>query len=90
MLRTKWFESLGILNREKEYFENKNDYNILMEIMNIPLDDENAYKDYQINYWKNRNNNYEDIKNVPIKINEHETLSVDEIVEKLCWYRKNN
>ena len=87
-LRSEWFESLGILNREKEYFENKNDYNILMEIMNIPLDDENAYKDYQINYWKNKNNNYEDIKNVPIKINEHETLSVNEIVEKLCWYRK--
>lgn len=87
-LRNGWFESLGIANREREYFENKNDYNQMMEIMNIPLDDENAYKDYQINYWKNRNNNYDDIKNLPVEISEHETLTVDEIVEKLLWYRK--
>lgn len=87
-LKNGWFESLGINNQDEKYFDNKIEYNQYKEIIAIPADDYNAYYDYQINYWKKNNKSINDIKNVPVKINEHETLTVDELVEKLIWNRK--
>ena len=90
-LHTGWFSSLDILGHDEDYFENKYDYKQLCDIMNLPEDDYNAYYDYQINLWKTKSDyNYRNnIMNIPIEINEHEKLTVNEMISKLEWYRKN-
>ncbi|RAP52088.1 MAG: hypothetical protein BZ137_09215 [Methanosphaera sp. rholeuAM130] len=88
-LRSGWFSSLDILGHDEDYFENKYDYKQLCDIMALPEDDYNAYYDYQINLWKTKGDyNYRhNIKNIPIDINEHEQLTVNEMISKLEWYR---
>ena len=88
-LREEWFEELGILNREETYFDGKAEYRQLNDIMQIPLEDEMAYMEYQINYWKSK---YQyDITNslmsISVVINEKETLTVGQMKEKLIWNR---
>jgi hypothetical protein len=89
-LRSEWFSSLDILGHDESYFENKYDYKQLCDIMELPENDYNAYTDYQINLWKTKGDyNYKNnILNIPIDINEHEQLTVNEIISKLEWYRK--
>ena len=89
-LREKWFEDLGISTKEEDYFDGKAEYEQYMEIMQIPLNDEMAYMEYKINYWKNK---YQyDMKyslmSVSVKISENEILSIGQMKEKLIWNRK--
>ncbi len=86
-LRKEWFKSLGINEQDENYFDNKIEYNQYKEIMAIPLDDDSAYTSYQINYWKKRNYPTDMIGNIDITLSNNETLTVNEIIEKLIWNR---
>lgn len=85
-LKSKYFRQLDILGHDQTYYENKTEYRKLQEIIKLSPDDKEAYYNYQINNLKNKNNK-EDIQNIQITINENEQLTIDEIVQKLNWYR---
>lgn len=87
ILRKEWFDELGISNHDEDYFENKIEYDQYIEMINIPHDD-NEYYNYQINYYKKECSAKKVMGDVPIKINNNETLTIDQLIEKLLWNRK--
>lgn len=84
-LRTEWFDDLEINGREPEFYTNMSEYSQYLEIVSIPLNDENAYWSYKINMYASRKE-YAD-NNQKVKISDKETLTVGQLVEKLKWNR---
>lgn len=91
-LRNEWFASLDIPGHDANYFTNKNEYKQYMDLLNIPLDDKDAYTHYQINYWKDRYQweSTNMVSSLPVKIDEDETLTVGVMKSKLLWNREQN
>lgn len=89
-LKISWFDNLSINGHDESYFDNKTEYNQYLDIINIPHYDTVGYDSYKINYWKNKYSNEMkgSIMNMPIKIREGETLTVNQMKEKLVWNRK--
>lgn len=91
-LRHEWFDELGINGHPSEFFKNKTEYNQYIQINNIPdmiSDDKEAYNIYQINYWKNKaqHGNPKSVMDIEVRIDEHETLTVREMRDKITKTR---
>lgn len=85
-LRSEWFDSLGINGREIDFFENRSEYKQYSEMISLSSDDENAYGDYRINMLISKDE-YADATQKVI-ISSKETLTVEQLVEKLQWNRR--
>lgn len=87
-LRRKWFSALDILGHDEDYFDDEEDYRQLQDLLDIELDSYESYYEYQYNYW-NKKNSFDNIyKNLTVNISENETMTVDELVKKLKWHRR--
>ena len=84
-LRTQWFDDLGINGRSPEFYINKNEYNQYLQIVSISLEQPNSYLDYKINMLLEKNE-YADNKQ-KVMVSAKETLTVEQLVEKLQWNR---
>lgn len=89
-LKLSWFDELSINGHDESFFDNKTEYNQYLDLIHIPVNDDEGYNSYKINYWKNKYSNEikGSIMNIPIKVRENETLTVEQIVEKLSWNRE--
>lgn len=95
-LRKEWFHELGIEDYGKEYYKNDEEYGQFQDIMKAAEDggEPSGYWSYSI-YQKERENNelkneIQRLKNSKrqFKISEKETLTEEQLVEKLIWNRK--
>jgi len=86
-LREEWFRELEISSYDETYYTNKEEYDEYKEIIQIPLEEPQAYHSYQINYWKHKYENKEVRMDMQVKISDKETLTVEQMKEKLLWNR---
>lgn len=84
-LKCEWFEELGINGREADFYEDKKLYEEYLDIMELPVGDWKAYTQYRINSIL-RKNKYASSEQ-KIIVSNTETLTVEQIIEKLEWNR---
>lgn len=84
-LRNSWFEELGINERDADFFEDKKLYEQYLDIMELSIEDWKAYTQYRINSILKRNDYASPEQK--IIVSHTETLTVEQIIEKLEWNR---
>lgn len=87
-LRESWFDELGITAHDADYFDNQAEYYQYKEMIQVPHD-AGAYSDYRINSLLSKLATAEKKAGTTlVKVSDKETLTMDQLVEKLTWNRK--
>ena len=95
-LKTEWFAELGIEDYGKDYYKNKTEYDQFLDILKAAEDggEPSGYWSYSIYRMKRENKALKEeiqkLKNTKktFKISEKETLTEEQLIEKLQWNRK--